>query len=185
MQYAIYSTRGVVEWLIKHEAKSRALSDTRPLLECCKSRTALRARINWLIICHSDVDRHDSLLVNLHTGPLVYPLIRRCFKFIFVNLNDQTIRALFSKVAIIVIALQLAAEGLLQDVTALLRRKCDLTQMRSISDSTLRKIRKGKKKNQSVRQDLNPLYSVPYIRTQPLGHHRCCRLLAAVISTIL
>ena len=37
VQYAIYSTSGVVECLIKHEAKPSALSDTRPLLECCKS----------------------------------------------------------------------------------------------------------------------------------------------------
>ena len=45
------STRGVVEWLIKHEAKPSALSDTRPLLECCKSCTARpSARINWLIV---------------------------------------------------------------------------------------------------------------------------------------
>ena len=27
------------------------------------------------------------------------------------------------------------------------------------------------KKSQSVRQDSNPLYSVPYIRAQALGHH--------------
>ena len=50
-QYAIYSTRGVVEWLIKHEAKLSALSDTRPLLECCKLCTAQpSAHINWLIV---------------------------------------------------------------------------------------------------------------------------------------
>ena len=35
----IYGTRGVVEWLIKHEAKPSALSDTRPQPECHKSRS--------------------------------------------------------------------------------------------------------------------------------------------------
>ena len=55
----IYSTRGVVEWLIKHEAKPSALSATRTLLECCKSRTARpSARINWLIVTLPDLDRH-------------------------------------------------------------------------------------------------------------------------------
>ena len=34
--------------------------------------------------------------------------------------------------------------------------------------------REKKEKSQSVRQDSNPLHSVPYIRAQPLGHHRCC-----------
>jgi hypothetical protein len=48
VQYAIYSTRGVVEWLIKHEAK---LSDMRPLLECYKSFAARpSACISWLIV---------------------------------------------------------------------------------------------------------------------------------------
>ena len=44
-----YSTRGVVSWLIKHSASPRDLSDTRPLLTCCKSRTALCAHINYNI----------------------------------------------------------------------------------------------------------------------------------------
>ena len=47
MQYTIYSTRGVVSCLIKHSASPRSLSATRPLLSCCKSCTALRARINY------------------------------------------------------------------------------------------------------------------------------------------
>ena len=45
VQYAIYSTRGEFSCLKKHLASPRALSATRPLLSCCKSRTALRARI--------------------------------------------------------------------------------------------------------------------------------------------
>ena len=49
VQYTIYSTRGVVSCLIKHSASPRALSATRPLLSCCKSRTALRERINYNI----------------------------------------------------------------------------------------------------------------------------------------
>ena len=36
----IYGMRGVVEWLIKHEAKPSALSDTRPQPECHKSHRA-------------------------------------------------------------------------------------------------------------------------------------------------
>ena len=40
VQYVIYSTRGVVEWLIKHEAKQSALSGMRPLLEGVKLPTA-------------------------------------------------------------------------------------------------------------------------------------------------
>ena len=47
--------------------------------------------------------------------------------------------------------------------------KCALTQM---IYQHLEKF--NREKNQSVRQDLNPFYSVPYIRAQPLGHHRCC-----------
>ena len=49
----IYSTRGVVECLIKHEAELSAasLSYTRPHLEFCKSCTTRpQARINWLIV---------------------------------------------------------------------------------------------------------------------------------------
>ena len=34
--------------------------------------------------------------------------------------------------------------------------------------------REKKKKSQSVRQDLNPLHSVPYIRAPALSHNRCC-----------
>ena len=57
-----FSTRGVVEWLIKHEAKPIALSYTRTLLECCKSRTARPSvRINWLIVKLPDLDRHLHL----------------------------------------------------------------------------------------------------------------------------
>ena len=61
MQYAFYSTRGVVECLIKHEAKPSALSDTRPLLECCKSHTALRARINYNLECHKRISSYFDL----------------------------------------------------------------------------------------------------------------------------
>ena len=38
--YAIYSTRGVVESQIEHEAKPSVLSDSRPHTECYKSRRA-------------------------------------------------------------------------------------------------------------------------------------------------
>ena len=47
MFYAIYGTRGVVEWLIQHEAKPSALSDTRPQPECHKSRKARLTYIKW------------------------------------------------------------------------------------------------------------------------------------------
>ena len=43
----IYGTRGVVEWLIKHEAKPSALSDTGPQPECHKSRRARLTYIKW------------------------------------------------------------------------------------------------------------------------------------------
>ena len=50
----IYGTRGVVEWLIKHEAKLSALSDTRPQPECHKSRKARLAYIKWFkVLCRS------------------------------------------------------------------------------------------------------------------------------------
>ena len=39
----IHGTRGVVEWLIKHEAKPSALLASRPRVECFISRKA-RAR---------------------------------------------------------------------------------------------------------------------------------------------
>ena len=40
-------TRGVVEWLIKHEAKPSALSSMRPQPECHKSRKAQHDNIKW------------------------------------------------------------------------------------------------------------------------------------------
>ena len=53
---------------------------------------------------------------------------------------------------------------------------CVTTQMRSNANVIYQHLEKfdKEKKSQSVRQDLNPLYSVPCIRAQPLGHHRCC-----------
>ena len=47
MLYEIHSTRGVVERLIQHEAKSSAVSDTRPQPECHKSRRARLTYIKW------------------------------------------------------------------------------------------------------------------------------------------
>ena len=79
----IYSMRGVVEWLIKYEAKPSALSDTRPLLECCKSCTAQpRACINWFIVMFSDLDHHVQCLASSttlapsgNTNPVLFKLI--------------------------------------------------------------------------------------------------------------
>ena len=85
VQYTIYSTRGVVSCLIKHSASPRALSATRPLLSCCKSRTALRARINYYVL---EVDYmglrcagkkiHDVLLQQGNRAYQVYRFEQEC-----------------------------------------------------------------------------------------------------------
>ena len=83
VQYTIYSTRGVVEWLIKHKAKPSALSDTRPLLKCCKSYTAWRKHaltgllwfsLTWIaIIIWSQSSSSSSYLgYNLWYGRLTW-----------------------------------------------------------------------------------------------------------------
>jgi hypothetical protein len=50
VQFAIYSTRGVVSCLIKVSANYKL----------CTARPS--AHINWLIITLSDLDRHDGKL---------------------------------------------------------------------------------------------------------------------------
>ena len=69
MQYVVYSTRGVFSWLIKHSASPRALSATRPLLSCCKSRTALRARINYYLADNNYYDIVKNLIYKLSIKP--------------------------------------------------------------------------------------------------------------------
>ena len=73
VQYVIYSTRGVVEWPIKHEAKPSALSATRTLLECCKSHPS--ARINWLIVTLPDLDRHLLVSRPLFCSDKPFPIV--------------------------------------------------------------------------------------------------------------
>lgn len=71
----VYSTRGVVECLIKHEAKPSALSDTRPLPECCKPRSARpQAHINWLIVTTLHLvamNAHCGLWFGCHAFPML------------------------------------------------------------------------------------------------------------------
>ena len=61
----IYSTIGMVMWLIKHVAKSSALSDMRPLLECCRLCTVHLVLYQLLnhssYVVHVNHELHDQV----------------------------------------------------------------------------------------------------------------------------
>ena len=72
----IYSTRGVIKWLIKHEANWSALSETRPLLDrvlhppmqvtalnIIKQSISYRVQSKWIrfVKCHSFSGEHREV----------------------------------------------------------------------------------------------------------------------------
>ena len=73
VQYAIYSTRGVVSCLIKLSTSPRALSATRPLLSYCKSRTALRARINYNLWYYFACNISDGMMPTVSIATAIIP----------------------------------------------------------------------------------------------------------------